>query len=343
MQRSFSVPSSRLSPRFRPLHVPTQTSVWVLALALLAGCASGSSPSVASVPDSLAAEPHRVVFLHDNDHHFHRNFPSEVEAWIRGVREAGERVYLVNAGDVLVRHRDRWPEGAHEVWYLERGRQLMRWMNHLGYDAMTLGNHDLFAVGEYTREIMDGAEFPLLSANVQVDTPSLPRPEAYTVLSGGSGEVSIALLGLSVVNAQDGVELTQQDPVEAAGEYVHLTESYDAVVLLTHIGHRQDLELAQAHPWVTAILGGHSHTLVPRAIRENGVLVAQAGGHSHIHRPEAPMWMGTVVLEFIDGHLVGSCGWVVEIDAYGVRLVGEEANEDQAVTPDDVVRCTMAA
>ena len=317
-------------------------SLLLLVLATLSGCRGGAPPP--SIPAGpLEGERHRVIFLHDNDHHFHRNFPDQVEAWIQAVRGSEERVYLVNAGDVLVRHRDRWPEGADEGWYRERGGELMRWMNHLGYDAMTLGNHDLFAIGGSTREIMDEAAFPLLSANVTVDTPYLPDPEPYIVLPGSSGDPSIVLVGLSVTNSQDGVALVQRDPIEVAGEYRHLAESHDAVVFLTHIGHRVDLELAQAHPWVAAILGGHSHTLVPQAIRENGVLVAQAGGHPHVERPDAPMWMGTVVLEFVDGQLVGGCGWVVEIDAAGVRIAGGEDGVEGSISPDDVVRCPVAA
>jgi len=345
-QGSVSVSCSRCLPvvasRF-PALLSMGAPMVALLVVLLVGCAKGPPSPGGPGADLVQGDLFRVVLLHDNDHHFHRNHPLEVEAWVEKVRQAEDRVYLVNAGDVLVRHRDRWPDGADDTWYLEWGRELVNWMNHLRYDAMTPGNHDLFAIGEHTREVLDEAAFPILSANIQVETPYLPQPQPYVTLSRGPGEPRIALLGLSVVNAQEGIDLQQRDPIEVVEEYLHLSDTHEALVLLTHLGHARDLELARAHPQVTAILGGHSHTLVPEAIRENGVLVAQAGGHPHARRPDAPMWMGTVVLEFRNGRLVGSCGWVVEIDGDGVRLAGQEGRDGGTVTAEDVVRCPMAA
>lgn len=39
------------------------------------------------------------------------------------------------------------------------------------------------------------------------------------------------------------------------------------------------MELAQANPWLDAIIGGHSHTLVEKPSETNGVLITQSGSH----------------------------------------------------------------
>ena len=39
------------------------------------------------------------------------------------------------------------------------------------------------------------------------------------------------------------------------------------------------MELAQANPWLDAIIGGHSHTLIDHPSQTNGVLITQSGSH----------------------------------------------------------------
>ena len=39
------------------------------------------------------------------------------------------------------------------------------------------------------------------------------------------------------------------------------------------------MELAKANPWLDAIIGGHSHTLVENPSETNGVLITQSGSH----------------------------------------------------------------
>ena len=49
--------------------------------------------------------------------------------------------------------------------------------------------------------------------------------------------------------------------------------------MLSHCGLEDDMELAQANPWLDAIIGGHTHTLVENPSETNGVLITQSGSH----------------------------------------------------------------
>src|SRR5204863_10216947 len=51
----------------------------------------------------------------------------------------------------------------------------------------------------------------------------------------------------------------------------------DAVVLLTHCGIEMDHRLARRFPFVLLILGGHSHTLIRRELREGATWIVQSG------------------------------------------------------------------
>ncbi len=62
-------------------------------------------------------------------------------------------------------------------------------------------------------------------------------------------------------------------------DYKYLRNENDVVILLSHCGLEDDMELAQANPWLDAIIGGHTHTLIENPSETNGVLITQSGSH----------------------------------------------------------------
>ena len=66
---------------------------------------------------------------------------------------------------------------------------------------------------------------------------------------------------------------------EVLPEYQHLKNQCDVVILLSHCGLDDDMDLARANPWLDAIIGGHTHTLIEHPSETNGVLITQSGSH----------------------------------------------------------------
>ena len=161
---------------------------------------------------------------------------------------------------------------------------MMAVMNALGYDAMTLGNHEF----NFGNTVFDGifkqAQFPLLGANI-ADTGAYGLA---TVGPGGQGVqpylektlggIKIAILGLAnhrVPNYElpsNIVGLSFSNPIDTAKAAVPaLRASNDVVIALTHIGfttnpksvevdNNVDTNLAAAVDGIDAIIGAHSHT-----------------------------------------------------------------------------------
>ena len=48
------------------------------------------------------------------------------------------------------------------------------------------------------------------------------------------------------------------------------------LIFLTHLGHEEDLALAETFPNADLIVGGHSHTMVPQPVRVGDTWVVQA-------------------------------------------------------------------
>jgi len=164
-----------------------------------------------------------------------------------------------------------------------RTHPMMAVMNALGYDAMTLGNHEFNFGGDVFKGIFKQAQFPILGANV-ADTGAYGLAEA----NGGQGVkpyiektlggVKVAVIGISnhrVPNYElpSNIEgLTFSDPIATAKDKVEAVRgSNDVVIALTHIGFTEnpgsvevdknvDTNLAAQVPGIDAIVGSHSHT-----------------------------------------------------------------------------------
>ncbi len=252
-----------------------------------------------------------IILLHDNDQHFDYNFKEQVIDKVEEYRAQFENVWLLNAGDIFVRHADRWPHAHDTSYYAERSRFIIETMNDVGYDVMVPGNHEFDYIGPYTGKSLQSATFSMVAANVDVATNKLPLFEPYTILETDNG-MTVAVLGLSVGRNKPGV--LSRDIIETARLYSHLAEENDLFVALTHIGYRRDKELAEEVPVFDVIIGGHSHTLLETAEMVNGVLVAQAGGGGHYLDPEKPNWLGIIKVVFENDHIIEKKGYVITIE-----------------------------
>ncbi len=246
-----------------------------------------------------------VVLLHDNDTHFNYNHIEAFEGAIHDVRNRYENVYLLSAGDFFVRHADRWHKPNDTDFYREMCFFMIDAMNAIEYDVATLGNHELDYIEGYTREALERAEFPLLGANIDLETDNIPPLKPYVVFETDN-ELSIAVLGITRRSGgTEGVEM--RDFHETAQAYTPLAEEHNAYIALTHIGLNADRELAAAVPALDVIIGGHSNHVLEEGELINDVLVAMAGGppsgHRHAADPEWPKYLGKVTLTFENDRL----------------------------------------
>jgi iduronate 2-sulfatase len=252
-----------------------------------------------------------VVLLHDNDQHFDFNAVDQFREAVERYRRENSDVFLLNAGDILVRHADRWQvdgESFHgdKEWYWQRSQAMVQLMNDIGYDAMTLGNHEIAYVDDLTCRALSMARFPLLGTNVECQNEVLPPLRKQLTLSTHTGR-RIGLIGLTLGSAE-GVVVTQ--PAEVIDTYAAMADQHDIMVALNHLGYRADRELAQRCSFLDVIIGGHSHTLLEEAEHVGQVLVAQAGGSPHPSSAAVPKFLGVIRLRLEDGELVDKRGEV---------------------------------
>ncbi len=148
------------------------------------------------------------------------------------------------------------------------------------YDALLLGDQELSKSGEYFERLLPLFNAPFVIANLQA--PTLPGSAPYRIVI--RGDLRVAIVGVIGPGAfkyyPQAVKekVTLKDPVTAIKELEEeLRQQADVVIVLSHRGLEQDRRLAEVLPWVTAIVGGHTQSVLPAPERVGDVFVLQAG------------------------------------------------------------------
>ena len=156
-------------------------------------------------------------------------------------------------------------------------------MNKVGFDLCAVGNHEWDGGVEALQKNIEDADFPFLCANVIVPQDVKLDVKPYEILHVQG--VDIAVIGLVETRAS-GIpgahpmhftKISFKKGIEVLPEYQFLRDQADILILLSHLGYEEDLEVAERFQYYDAILGGHSHTLIENPQKQHGVMVTQAG------------------------------------------------------------------
>ena len=154
----------------------------------------------------------------------------------------------------------------------------------MGVDAIIPGNHPYdiagggYDIGRYAKvmsKVAERREYPLLAANLDLSAypeyQKLVKPYVVREIQGAHGPEKMGVIGLITEEGAMG-KIRHLDPVEAAEKYIGELhgQGVDKVVVLSHMGLSQDIQLAKSVKGISAIVGGHSHDfeVVPRWVRQ---------------------------------------------------------------------------
>lgn len=158
-------------------------------------------------------------------------------------------------------------------------------MNRTGFDLSAVGNHEFDANIIGLQEDINRAHFPFLCANVVIpvtvdlDVKPFVTFERQGVKMAVIGMIEVGHEGIPSAHPDNVSKVSFMRPSKATPMYKYLRDENDVVILLSHCGFEDDMELAQANPWLDAIIGGHTHTLIEKPSETNGVLITQSGSH----------------------------------------------------------------
>ncbi len=236
-----------------------------------------------------------LVILHVNDTHSHfEPVRSGEYAGLGGVIERAAFVDSVRnaAGEdnVLLLHAGDFGQGT--SYFSELGGDLeIETINAFEYDVVTLGNHEFDnGIEELTRRLENlDDDVQVVCANYDFSPFGLReyvKPYAVVERAG----LKIGVIGMltdiaKVVDRNIADRIPKYDNVETVNkwsDYLKNTEKCDLVVMLSHLGFREDLEIVPQTRNIDLVVGGHSHTFLDepgQAVDLDGktVMVVQAG------------------------------------------------------------------
>lgn len=309
-----------------------------------AGPADGSSDVAVApdsgadqaAPDSAPGKSGKLVILHTNDLHATVEGRDPVADYtplttgddgttggfarlatvIAGARDrAGDRpVLLLDAGDYSM--------GSPFDMLASTSYPILALFEKLGYDAITIGNHELedspaTTAAEIEAARQGGFKVPLLLANVKFDDQDagddalealqeagVIKSKIVKELPNGLKVGIFGLLGKPAWSVAYGLgSLTFADAAETAAAMVkelREEDGVDLVICLSHSGLAKDgtgadATLAEKVPGIDLIVGGHSHTLLQDPVQVGDTIIVQTGAYGG--------HLGQLELELVDGKL----------------------------------------
>jgi len=241
-------------------------------------------------------QPKTLTILHTND--IHASFLPHEAFWLQttpkpfvggfkelwwmvdSIRKVKNDVLMLDGGDVMTGTpiSDIQFQGAD-------GGGLFQMMNMIGYDAWTIGNHDLDISQDNLRKLTAIAKFPTISANLTDSSGNFVLNNKDYLIINRNG-LRIGIIGLmtmdlfNVTNTNNLHGLKVNNVTEVTQKLIDkISPETDLLVVLSHEGVDDDSMLAATTHGLNVIIGGHSHTRlkVPKVV--NDVLICQTGSN----------------------------------------------------------------
>ena len=262
-------------------------------LFLIAAAAISCSPKATPVSSGTKAA-YPIVILYDNDVHCSVDGYAKMAALKAEKQAETPYVTLVSAGDYV--------QGG-SMGAASKGGYIITIMNAVGYDYVTLGNHEFDYAIPRLKELTDELTATVLCCNL-IDLEAGKRMfKPYEIVDYGGTKVAFIGAATPYSFSSSTPAYFQNDK----GEYIYslcidtyyaMFQNYvndarnqgaDYVVAITHLGDDVEVdpinsqELARQTEGIDVILDGHSHSLVPERILTNKagkkVLYSQTAAH----------------------------------------------------------------
>ena len=254
----------------------------VMSLSLLVSTAWAEDP----VTQDLAG---KTVILHTNDVHVAIQDYAKVAALKADYEARGADVYLVDAGD--------FSQGSVYV-SLNKGADAITMLNAVGYDFVTLGNHEFDYGAQQLADNLKKAKFGVLCSDVLDADGNSVANAAITSEVEESGlkigffglatpetktKANPALIkGLTFLSGEALYKCAQEDIDWLKGQNV------DVIICLTHLGVDKEsqpntsYDLYKNTTGIDFIIDGHSHTVMTKGpngepIQSTGTALANVG------------------------------------------------------------------
>lgn len=289
-----------------------------------------------------------ILFTHDLHSYFlpHRVLTAEGKHLQQG--GYARLAYLIREQRILHRNKTLLLDSGDfsmgtlfHTSFMEEASEL-RLMAKMGYDAITLGNHDFDFHADGLAKALQSAKVkskkqPLIVASNVIFSRDDPRDASlkqafkdypvgeYAVIERNG--IRVGLFGMLGRSAQDDAPfvkpLTFADPVETGKRMVNiLKDKADIIICLSHGGtspnkrKSEDEILAREVPEIDIIISGHTHTILPQPILSGKTIIVSAGSYG--------AYLGMLNISYRKGD-------GVKLNSYELKNITADVPEDKMI------------
>ncbi|RKN85133.1 choice-of-anchor I family protein [Paenibacillus ginsengarvi] len=284
-------------------------------------------------PADASTDTWTLTVMHTNDTHAHLADVAKRATLVKQVRAEDGDSILVDAGDVF----------SGDLYFTKwMGKSDLAFMNYMGYDAMTFGNHEFDQGTKALSEFVRDAKFPFVSSNIDftkdANMSQLLRSPSTIPAYGSPGRAEnvagiypyvildvqghkVGVFGMTTEDTKEtsspGKDVVFQDAAESAKATVAAMQAsgIHSIIALSHLGYGRDKLLAEQVEGIDLIVGGHTHTkldapeVVVDAANQTPTVIVQAN--------EWGKFLGRVDITF---------------DSQGVVLTGKDSAGKERLT-----------
>ncbi|MFD1204750.1 MULTISPECIES: 5'-nucleotidase C-terminal domain-containing protein [Sporosarcina] len=257
-----------------------------VAASMLLFSMAGITPAAVSAEEAAKSSDFSLTVFHTNDTHAHLENIAQFSALLKEKRAATPNNVLLHAGDVF----------SGTLYFNEfLGQADLKFLNYLGYDAMTFGNHE-FDLGlsndghKALSDFVKGANFPFVAANLDFSKDSnfnglqkrevTAEPENGKIYNGIVKEVDGEKIGIFGLTTEETVAISSPEKITFSNYITEAKAAVEAfeelginkIIAVTHIGFDDnsaidnDQELAKNVPGIDIIVGGHTHSKLEQPV-----------------------------------------------------------------------------
>jgi len=277
----------------------------------------------------LAPGEKLITILHTNDTHSQidpipandRLYPdkggvSRRATLVKRVRKENPNTLLIDAGDVF--------QGT-PYFNFYKGEVEYKSMSLIGYDVVTLGNHDFDNGVAALAAAMRFANFEFVSSNYDVrGTPLESRVKPYVVRVVGGVRVGLFGLGVSpdnLITPENFKGVKYNDPVKASRDVVKILrerERCTLVIGMSHLGFYAnprngeigDTQVASQVDGIDFIASGHTHTFMKQPV----IAKTPSGGNTIVFQVgRGGIYVGRLDLKISGGKVVASAARLLDL------------------------------
>ena len=259
----------------------------LLPIVLTLSMAASMLPAAALAAEADAGEKHITIlgtsdmhgniwgFSYEDNAETANNGMARLYTYIQQVRAENPNTILIDAGDDIqgtIMTDDLYnktPEEPHPV---------ITAMNYMGYDAMTVGNHEFNWGIPTMQKILSQAEFPVLAANVTDENGELATGAGWTIVERDG--VKVAVIGVVTPDVpiwdggKEGIDgATYEAANVAVGKAIdEIGDQADVIVVSAHMGMYAEFDeeggsdsaqkILDDNPEIDVLQVAHNHVVV---------------------------------------------------------------------------------